>query len=545
MRLSRLGAGKVERIAQPFWSPDGKKVLFYDQPARDQGGTWAIDPASGAVSRERASWGAYMSRGALLAMPDPRSRTSTVEHLETGAQWGLPSAGPVFSNDATVVAYVASSTNGSSGGLYVAGADDQGARRITLSGISGAAVIGWVPGSGSGPGGRGAPEPNGRLLVYGRRGEEVGLYTFDLRDRRLAQIARSRRLPGVLLSPDATWVAHINMWNGDSAENGLWVTRTDGTARRKLPFMGSARWTADNRLLVLPHRAGPGESHEVWEADPASGALRRLIGPEQAAFIVANCDWDCTPDGTQIVFVSAADRGLWHLTVPQLSRSQGSPEGVLPPDVPAPQPALARSKPYRLPFLSAPGPSSWYVSQWYGVTTGGYRWRVTSYGQGQGIHFGIDFAAPMRTPVVAIAGGRVIAVDGDYGSPPHNVVLELFDGNQAVYGHLAERSTHVDVGQIVQQGDVIGLSGDSSPPYDGSRNPHLHLEIRKSGRNVATNPVHLFDANWDDMSLGVWNGALFQRDLDNPRRHQFLDDQPDIRFGGPIITNFARPWPPA
>jgi len=42
---------------------------------------------------------------------------------------------------------------------------------------------------------------------------------------------------------------------------------------------------------------------------------------------------------------------------------------------------------------------------------------------------------------------------------------------------------------------------------------------------------------------GRMSGALFERDLDNPRRNQFLDDQPDIRFGGPIITNFARPWP--
>ena len=45
------------------------------------------------------------------------------------------------------------------------------------------------------------------------------------------------------------------------------------------------------------------------------------------------------------------------------------------------------------------------------------------------------------------------------------------------------------------------------------------------------------------MPLGIWNATQFERDLDNPRRHQFLDDQPDIRFGAPIITNFPHPWP--
>jgi hypothetical protein len=56
--------------------------------------------------------------------------------------------------------------------------------------------------------------------------------------------------------------------------------------------------------------------------------------------------------------------------------------------------------------------------------------------------------------------------------------------------------------------------------------------------------VPWFDQNWDDLSLGAYPGPRFERDLDNPRRYQFPDEQPDIRFGGVIITNFARPWPP-
>ena len=117
-------------------------------------------------------------------------------------------------------------------------------------------------------------------------------------------------------------------------------------------------------------------------------------------------------------------------------------------------------------------------------------------------------------------------------------------GNAAVYGHLAERSQHVSVGVVVQPGQVLGLSGDGLPRYDGTRNPHLHLELRKQGRLIATNPIPYFAASWDDLPLGIWNASQFERDLDAPRCYQFLDEQPDIRFGGPMLTNFARPWPP-
>jgi murein DD-endopeptidase MepM/ murein hydrolase activator NlpD len=211
--------------------------------------------------------------------------------------------------------------------------------------------------------------------------------------------------------------------------------------------------------------------------------------------------------------------------------------------MPAPPDPGTNGKPYRLPFTTPSSHSAWYIAQWYGLTTGGYRGRNSTYVQGQGIHFGIDFATAYGTPVVAIAPGTVIAVDGDYGSPPHNVVIRLDDGNIAMYGHLFERTRHVKVGDRVTAGQVVGNTGDSIAPYDGTRNPHLHLEIRKQGRAVATNPVPFFDVNWDDLPLGVWPGPRFEKNLDAPKANQFLDDQPDIWFGGPLIDSFARPWP--
>jgi hypothetical protein len=537
--LADLG---VEGIVQPFWSGGGDRVLFYDQPQAGLDGTWAADPATGKVARERPQWGYYEAQGTLLTVPRPAQRATYVLHLPTGREWALPSTnGGLFSPDGTVVTYNVSSQNPGGGGapgtlqpttLLVSGADGQYAQRIPLP-LSASALT-WAPGKDG--------SPNGRLLLSGRRARQdhTGLWLLNVGDRSLTDLGvRNRRMIGVHASPDGTWVAYVGMWNPDPAQDGLWVMRTDGSGRRKLPVLGSYRWTATNQLVVIPMRAAADESHEVWEADPAGGELRRLTSGGETPLRIANYDWDVSPNGTNLVFVDAASRRLTNLSLPPGLQPAA---GVAPPGVPAPRPGSG-VRPYRLPFDTAPGPSGWYVAQWYGVTTGGYRGRNRAYSQGQGIHFGIDFPAPLGTPVVAVAPGRVIAVDGDYGSPPHNVVLQLSDGNQAMYGHLVERSRHVQVGQSVEAGQVVGRTGDSSGPNDGFGNPHLHLEIRKRGRAVATNPVPLFEAAWDDLSLGAYPGPRFQRDLDQPRRHQFLDEQPDIWFGGPIITNFARPWP--
>ncbi|HXI18679.1 MAG TPA: peptidoglycan DD-metalloendopeptidase family protein [Chloroflexota bacterium] len=532
----------IEGIVQPFWTAEGDRILYYDQPQVGLGGTWAVDPASGKAVRERPQWGSYLARGTLLVIPRPTQRDTHITHLPSGREWTLATTnGGLFSPDGTLVTYgAAAQTQGSFGGpgtfqtttLMVAGADGQNAQRVALP--INASAQAWVAGRDG--------SANGRLLLTGRRArrEHTSFWLLDVRTRGLEEIGVSnRRLNGIHVSPDASWVAFLGMWNPDANQDGLWVMRTDGSDRRRLAVQGGYRWTADNRLIVIPMRPTAGESHEVWEANPASGELRRLTSAAETPLRLANYDWDISADGTNLVFVDAMTRRLTNLHLPV---GMVPASGVSPAGIPAPGPASG-GKPYRMPFATAPSTSGWYIAHWYGVTTGGYRGRNSVYSQGQGIHFGIDFPAPMGTPVVAMAPGRVVAIDGDYGSPPHNVVVQMTDGNQAMYGHLLEPSRHVRVGQTVDPGDVVGNTGDSSNPYDGFGNPHLHLEIRKRGRDTATNPVPYFDANWDDLSLGLYPGPRFERDLDNPRRYQFIDEQPDIRFGGAIITNFARPWP--
>jgi murein DD-endopeptidase MepM/ murein hydrolase activator NlpD len=101
-------------------------------------------------------------------------------------------------------------------------------------------------------------------------------------------------------------------------------------------------------------------------------------------------------------------------------------------------------------------------------------------------HKGIDFAAPVGTPVKAAGSGRVIfrGVKGGYG----NVVILAHAGSvTTLYGHMSRFAGGLHVGDKVKQGEVIGFVGMTGL----ATGPHLHYEYRVNGvhRNPATIPL--------------------------------------------------------
>lgn len=205
--------------------------------------------------------------------------------------------------------------------------------------------------------------------------------------------------------------------------------------------------------------------------------------------------------------------------------------------------AGAVAPPFALPFSGLPGPSTWYVTQWYGSTVWAYRnWR-DQYSQGQGLHFGVDFAAPCGTPIHAIGAGVVFAVDGPYGAGPHNIVINHQNGYYSLYGHMLQRST-LQVGQQVKQGDVLGISGDPTTPKC-DQSSHLHLEIRRGGMSVAVNPVPLINADWRSLTIGAdTDGQRFELFYNDPGKWLTFENQPDTQFGGQILNHVSAAWPP-
>ena len=212
----------------------------------------------------------------------------------------------------------------------------------------------------------------------------------------------------------------------------------------------------------------------------------------------------------------------------------GFPAVFPPPDVPPDIP------PFSLPFKEPSGPNTWFLGQGYGNTTGAFILKERFYLAGQGLHFGLDFAAPCGTEVVAIGDGIVVEID-THGSAPHSLMIDHANGFSSLYGHLLERP-NFSPGDAVKQGDVIALSGDIFETCHSA--PHLHLEIRSNFHDRTYNPVLLIDADWEALTLFGSFSRGYQRDLNNPRQWQHSDDQPKVFFGGELLNDYETTWPP-
>ena len=120
-----------------------------------------------------------------------------------------------------------------------------------------------------------------------------------------------------------------------------------------------------------------------------------------------------------------------------------------------------------------------YIWPAQGVLTSGYGWR---WGR---MHRGIDIGAPIGTPIVAAAAGKVIGA-GWHSGYGNLIKLEHLDGSITYYAHLDNfMVTH---GQQVKQGEQIAEMGNTG--Y--STGSHLHFEVRLRG-HTAIDPLALLD----------------------------------------------------
>jgi hypothetical protein len=92
-------------------------------------------------------------------------------------------------------------------------------------------------------------------------------------------------------------------------------------------------------------------------------------------------------------------------------------------------------------------------------------------------HTGIDYGAPVGTPVRITADGVVefAGVRGGYGNL---VLVRHGDGLSTYYGHLQSFSRGLKAGMAVRQGDILGTVGMTGL----ATGPHLHYELRKLGQ---------------------------------------------------------------
>ena len=123
----------------------------------------------------------------------------------------------------------------------------------------------------------------------------------------------------------------------------------------------------------------------------------------------------------------------------------------------------------RRAFLASPMP--------YSRRTSGFGMREHPILQTMRAHMGVDYAAPIGTPVISVADGVVVesSFHGAYG----NMVVIQHNANQSTaYAHLSRMN--VRKGQAIKQGEVVGAVGSTGL----STGPHLHFEFRINGRHV-------------------------------------------------------------
>ena len=120
-------------------------------------------------------------------------------------------------------------------------------------------------------------------------------------------------------------------------------------------------------------------------------------------------------------------------------------------------------------------------------------------------HRGVDFSAPIGTPVRAVAGG-VVTFTGRNGRYGNQVEIGHDSPYSSSYSHLRKIATGVRVGDWVRRGQVVGYVGRSGM----TTGPHLHFMLFKDGQYI--NPLTAKLPGEERLTGRRWNSFVRLRD---------------------------------
>ncbi|RJG05066.1 M23 family metallopeptidase [Noviherbaspirillum cavernae] len=123
----------------------------------------------------------------------------------------------------------------------------------------------------------------------------------------------------------------------------------------------------------------------------------------------------------------------------------------------------------------------------------GFGWRFDPFNGRQAFHEGIDFPAPVGTPIVAAAGGVVITAEYHY---QFGNMIEIDHGNDIVTRYAHSSRLLGKVGDIVKRGQHVADIGTTGR----STGPHLHFEVLVKGVHQDPNKFLAAGANQQRMA---------------------------------------------
>lgn len=113
--------------------------------------------------------------------------------------------------------------------------------------------------------------------------------------------------------------------------------------------------------------------------------------------------------------------------------------------------------------------------------TSNFGWRIHPITNKRKFHDGMDFGAPMMTPIYAFMSGKVI-YSGPAGGYGNLIKIDHGNGVHSWYGHM--KRLYVSTGMQVPAGYTIAAVGSEGR----STGPHLHFEIHVRGKKVDPAP---------------------------------------------------------
>jgi len=102
-------------------------------------------------------------------------------------------------------------------------------------------------------------------------------------------------------------------------------------------------------------------------------------------------------------------------------------------------------------------------------------------------HLAIDISVDIGTPVKAVSNGRVILSEW---TTQTGYVLIIDHGNDLISAYKHNSKLLKSQGEIVKQGEIIALSGNSGVLTSG---PHLHFELWSEGFSIDPNTLINFE----------------------------------------------------
>ncbi len=194
--------------------------------------------------------------------------------------------------------------------------------------------------------------------------------------------------------------------------------------------------------------------------------------------------------------------------------------------VPCPDPVFLFDWP--MPGVDA---DDWVINNYVDLNPGpgilDYMGGAKSYDGHQGVDVDVPTFREMDSdfPIYAVAQGKVLALEESNfdrnvtcaGAGPWNfVTLGHPNGWRTIYGHLKMNSVVVNVGDIVEAGDTLGVVGSSGC----STAPHLHLETLDPGGNVVSpflngmwNAPPVYDTPFGFMDATLYNQLITDIDM--------------------------------